>query len=95
MQTAAVLEFTTVLQKAPRDWKLSQAALGGRNQSRRALGEGGEDGRQQWLWGRGVRFPGTLPAPSFRLHQRLCCDRAARLLLHRLNTKRIRRLLTL
>jgi hypothetical protein len=63
MHTAAVVEFTTVLEKAPRDWKLSQAALGGRNQSRRALGQGGEDGRQQWLWGRGVRFPGTLPAP--------------------------------
>jgi hypothetical protein len=73
VSTAAVVEFTTVLEKAPRDWKLSQAALGGRNQSRRALGEGGEDGRNQWLWGRGVRFPGTLPAPSVLLRQRLGC----------------------
>jgi hypothetical protein len=87
--TAAVVEFTTVLELAPRNWILSQAALGGRNQSRRALGEKGDDGRQQWLWGRGVRFPGGLPVASEAnprerealLHRPDECDAPTRLLI--------------
>ncbi|QDZ20954.1 TPR repeat domain-containing protein [Chloropicon primus] len=57
----AVVCFTKVLELAPSEYKLCQRALLKRTEANRLLGNdkaAGEDFRQQWLWGRGLRWPG-------------------------------------
>jgi hypothetical protein len=54
----ALEQFDLALTTAPRQYMLCQAAYAGSFTSSRALSEGGGDGLQQWLWGRGTRFPG-------------------------------------
>mmetsp|Transcript_12027 Transcript_12027/g.20333 ORF Transcript_12027/g.20333 Transcript_12027/m.20333 type:complete len:266 (-) Transcript_12027:236-1033(-) len=54
----ALEQFDIALTTAPRQYMLCQAAYAGSFTSSRALSEGGGDGLQQWLWGRGTRFPG-------------------------------------
>eukprot|EP00240_Pyramimonas_obovata_P014163 CAMPEP_0118938044 /NCGR_PEP_ID=MMETSP1169-20130426/24597_1 /TAXON_ID=36882 /ORGANISM="Pyramimonas obovata, Strain CCMP722" /LENGTH=201 /DNA_ID=CAMNT_0006881871 /DNA_START=155 /DNA_END=760 /DNA_ORIENTATION=- len=55
---SALEQFDLVLTTAPRQYTLCQAAFSARFQSASALKQGGGDGLRQWLWGRGVRFPG-------------------------------------
>lgn len=55
----AAAAFSEVLDTAPREYKLCQAALSGRQEANRNLGKGnGPDQLNQWCWGRGIRWPG-------------------------------------
>jgi len=61
--SGAVEELTRALELAPWQYKLAQKALLRRSQAYDELGNDfiskrGEDFRQEWLWGRGVRWPG-------------------------------------
>ncbi|KAK3271216.1 hypothetical protein CYMTET_20420 [Cymbomonas tetramitiformis] len=54
----AAAAFSEVLAAAPREYKLCQAALSGRQEANRNLGKGnGPDQLNQWCWGRGIRWP--------------------------------------
>jgi len=58
---AAVELYGRALQAAPRRYKLCQMALRARADSLGRLGrkeEQRQDGVQNWLWGRGIRWPG-------------------------------------
>ena len=53
--------FTRVLEVAPTEYKICQQARNARTEAYRKLGDSsraGEDFRRQWLWGRGLRWPG-------------------------------------
>jgi hypothetical protein len=57
----AVESFSGVLQTAPRRYTLCMKSLLGRRDAYQALGERGlaaADNRQEFLWGRGIRWPG-------------------------------------
>lgn len=59
----AVQELSNALETAPWQYKLSQKALLLRSEAYGKLGQDfskqkGDDFRQEWLWGRGVRWPG-------------------------------------
>ena len=59
--TAAIEAFTQVLCAAPDRYKTAMPALLGRRDARRAIGDyaaAADDARREWLWGRGVRWPG-------------------------------------
>ena len=58
---AAVAAFDTVLAIAPRAYTPCMQSLLGRSEAQFALGKralGGSDSRQEFAWGRGVRWPG-------------------------------------
>ena len=58
---AAADDLSKALELAPRQYKLAQKALLKRTEAYRNMGDSkrsGEDFRRQWLWGRGVRWPG-------------------------------------
>ncbi|KAK9827010.1 hypothetical protein WJX74_003506 [Apatococcus lobatus] len=58
---AAVDLYSKVIKMAPREYTLSMRSLLGRHDSLLALGQNeaaGRDARQEFLWGRGIRWPG-------------------------------------
>jgi len=57
----AVDAYSRVLEVAPRQYRVCQAALAGRAAAWDKLGDSdkrGEDNFSEWLWGRGIRWPG-------------------------------------
>lgn len=57
----AAVAYTEVIKLAPRDYTLCMKSLLGRRDAYLALGKRdlvGEDNRREWLWGRGIRWPG-------------------------------------
>ncbi|KAK9827008.1 hypothetical protein WJX74_003506 [Apatococcus lobatus] len=52
---AAVDLYSKVIKMAPREYTLSMRSLLGRHDSNEAAGR---DARQEFLWGRGIRWPG-------------------------------------
>ena len=66
----AVERLTYVIEAAPHQYKQCQAALRARADAYKALGEDGlatDDQTRQWLWGRGLRWPGWYLIAYFSL----------------------------
>lgn len=58
---AAIEAFTQAMAAAPNRYKTAMPALLGRRDARREIGDyaaAADDARREWLWGRGVRWPG-------------------------------------
>ncbi|KAK9833596.1 hypothetical protein WJX84_004533 [Apatococcus fuscideae] len=58
---AAIGKYSEVIDGVPQEYTLCMRSLLGRRDSLLALGKNeaaGRDARQEWVWGRGIRWPG-------------------------------------
>ncbi|KAK9833595.1 hypothetical protein WJX84_004533 [Apatococcus fuscideae] len=60
-ETSAIGKYSEVIDGVPQEYTLCMRSLLGRRDSLLALGKNeaaGRDARQEWVWGRGIRWPG-------------------------------------